>query len=64
MRQQVLDVARRVPLHSKQHIREIRQSIDPMLLTGGDERVENSEVVARVLVAEEQVVHSTQRRAT
>jgi hypothetical protein len=35
-----------------------------VLLAGGDERVEDREVVACVLVAEEQVVHSTQRCAT
>ena len=64
MRQQVLDVAGWVVLHSEQHISEICQGIDPMLFAGRDERVEHGEVVARILVAEEQIIHSTQRCAT
>lgn len=63
MRQQFLDLAGRVGLHAHEHVSQIVDPVDAVLLAGCDERVEHREIVARFFVTEEQVASTTKRKS-
>jgi hypothetical protein len=52
MWEQLGETRLRVILNAKEHIGEILDGIDPMLLAGGDQGVEQREALPRSVVAE------------
>ena len=58
MRQQFVDFAGRVSLHAHEHVGQVVDRVDAVLLARRDKRVEHGEVVPRFFVAEEQVIAS------
>ena len=52
MRQELVDAARGMGLHAREHVGQVRDRVHAVLLAGGDERVEDREVLAGLLVSE------------
>ena len=64
MWEQVDDVRCRMAMDADENVREVVDGVDVVLLAGGDERVENGEVVAGFLAGDEEVVLATEGDAT
>src|SRR5258708_35130276 len=60
MRQKLLDPTRRMRVHAREHVGQIRDRVHAVLLAGRDERVEDREVLAGLLVAEKKIVRAPQ----
>jgi hypothetical protein len=58
--QKLVDPAGRVGLDAGEHVGQVGDRVDAVLLAGGHERVEASEVVAGILVADEEEIRATQ----
>jgi hypothetical protein len=53
-----------VRLHASEDVRQVRDGVHAVLLAGRDERVEHGVVLARLLVADEELVRATDCNAT
>lgn len=63
MRQQIDDGVSGVLVHAHEHVFEVVDRVDVVLLAAGDERVEDGEIVASVFVADEEEVLAAERDA-
>lgn len=61
MREQRVDIGCGVRGDAHQHVAEVRERVDAVRLARGDERVERSDVVSGVLVADEEKVLTAMR---
>src|SRR5690606_36205820 len=63
MREELVDAVRRMLLHAREHVGQVRDRVDSVLLAGCDERIEDGEVLSGVLVTEEEVVRASESNA-
>jgi diacylglycerol kinase family enzyme len=56
VRQELVDPPGRVGLHAKEHVGEVVDGVDAVRLAGGDGRVAASQVLAGLVVSDEQEV--------